>query len=292
MDSRDLVSPMSPMKLTQMMDANVSLPSTINLTETSISSPPRKRATSAGTLSPSNAAAGNAKESRIASSAEEGKPQGTNNGVTASSDRKASTASVPGTSTVSAAAVKRNDPLRNMLHFKTCPSEELCEFYDFLKKKEHSEENLEFWLVLRNLNLMYKRYRQIKEEAKQQQATGNVDKPAKLDDHKGKDEGEAHKYKLMDVMSVNGIARSVNVSKLHVDKDLLRKTASQILDKYLTAGAPREINLSNSQRQRVRRLIVEERRYDPMAFAEVRESTFEMMKKDSYPRFLKSREKK
>lgn len=184
----------------------------------------------------------------------------------------------------------QRDPLRAMLHFKLRPSAELCSFYDWLKLREFSEENLEFWLVLRNHNLLYKRYRQIKEQRRKE-----ADKA--LDVHGNASTRAAPSSTTTAPTSLEQdlarfsaiiIAPSTNISTMHVDRALLRKSTRHILDTYLIAGANREINLPNALRKRVRELVEKEGRYDPMIFADVREAAFDMMKKDSYPRYLKA----
>jgi hypothetical protein len=87
-------------------------------------------------------------------------------------------------------------------------------------------------------------------------------------------------------------ARVVSISQCEVntmlvDRRTLRKSARHVMETYLVAQAPKEINVPQLVRQKVQELVERDRRYDPMLFSDVREHVFDMMRRDSYARFLK-----
>lgn len=180
-------------------------------------------------------------------------------------------------------AVTSFPPLRTILQFKSDPSPELCTFYDFLKNKEHSEENLEFWLMLRNHNLLYKRYHQLKQERQHTDESLAVAAAAVVIEVQAIDEQHADRPSRPRVRSMH----ENQVSTLLVDRKMLRRSAKKILEMYLKPDSQKEINVPNHQRIKVRDYIEKEKRYDPMLFADVRDVVYEMMNRDSFPRFLK-----
>ena len=192
-------------------------------------------------------------------------------GVKRSASRNLTTGPPPSEPTTTTTADPVAD-LRAILHFNASPSAKLCDYYTYLDK-EHSEENLEFWLILRNHNLQYKRYRKLKE----QKVTGRLESSLSSNDNN----------KILHT-TAHHLQDHANGDTKRVDRKLLRRSATHILNLYLLPGSPKEINLHSKLQMKVKHAIEEEDRYDPMIFSEVRESVFEMMRKDSYPRFLKS----
>ena len=189
----------------------------------------------------------------------------------------------------------RPDDLRAVLSFKLQPSDLLTEFYDYLRKKERSEENLEFWLALRNHNLLYKRYRRLHQRQTQhpneiavtsasfQRHEKQLDLNLLLGVPEGENAPVPHKRRP-------SVFLTADITETEVDRKLLRKSVKMILALYLTPGSVKEVNVPNDLRQKVKQHIDDDKRYDPMIFAAVRESVFDTMRKDSYLRFLKYRQ--
>ncbi|KAI3646307.1 hypothetical protein MP228_009235 [Amoeboaphelidium protococcarum] len=186
--------------------------------------------------------------------------------------------------------LQQDSAFRSMMIFKH-PSNELMLYHKYLSRKEHSEENLEFCLALRNHNLLYKRYKKQKAILHREES-GSIVSASSDNTCSSADLSKA--YKSLESIIVPShsetISQMVNndiITSMQIDRRILRHSVKLIYATYLATGAGKQVNIPNRLKQKIVKCIDEDKRYDSMIFVECREYVFELMRKDSYSRFLK-----
>lgn len=143
----------------------------------------------------------------------------------------------------------------------------LADFADFLKS-EHSEENLEFWQSVVH-------YRQV--------ALKHF--PSRLRIHGSRASLGEPSQSVASLASVASYTRD----PFELDqgtKDSLKAELDIIITVFLTPGGGKEVNLGDSVRKRIVNEITEKRNYHPDVFKLAIDKIFELMKTDSFPRFI------
>ncbi|KAI9141683.1 RGS domain-containing protein [Paraphysoderma sedebokerense] len=161
--------------------------------------------------------------------------------------------------------------LEQVLARKTCPPVSLYNFYLYLKEKEHSAENIDFWLDLDAHTNLWKIY------YKQLYSGSGVS---------NRQNGAPINAKTSVKIEIDGKIKVVN--DRNVSKSEVIKNAQKLFETYLLPGGKKELNIPQPVRKSVDEALNQGKRFDPSVFAEVKQHIFETMNMDSYPRFLTS----
>lgn len=186
------------------------------------------------------------------------------------------------------------DDIRSILQFHNKPSKQLLAFYEFTRSIEHSEENLECFLSLRNHSILYRRYKALK---KQYYGDGQTEITVSSESSDFKNLSNATSAavlppfmaKDLDNRQIGSLDEMVNnnIGQMYVDRKVLRYSARSIVHNYLVPGSTKEVNISSQLREKVVRFVEEDKRYDPTIFSDIRDCLFIIMKEQSYPHFLR-----
>jgi len=162
--------------------------------------------------------------------------------------------------------------LANVLCNESEPPYSLDDFIGFLKK-EHSDENLDFWTAIVN-------YRQL--------ALPYFPNPGRTRGSKGSLlEGYGSSASLSGTGSTSSLSDDRDKDKLDPEvKAKLKQELDLIVTLYLTPGGSREVNLGDQVRKKVVRDIVEKKILHPDLFKVAAEKIFELMRLDSFNRFV------
>lgn len=169
----------------------------------------------------------------------------------------------PNSSTVATAGGKIS--LSSVLNNEAPAPYSLQDFTDFLKK-EHSEENLEFWQSLVNYRKKALPYfaRRTRQNSRSNIADG-----------------------ASSMASISSIQSSQGPEDLAPDvMETLKAELEIIVTLFLTPGSSKEVNLGDAVRKKVVRNIVERKICHPDVFKQAAEKIFELMRLDSFNRFV------
>lgn len=174
--------------------------------------------------------------------------------------------------------LKQQYDLFDLLHFKHQPSKELCQLYEFARD-EGSAGFLECWLALRSYHLLFRRYKAVKRQFWGSNGQLNPDDFVSVPDF-AVDEHE-------DLNLTQLIAGDIN--SMYVDKRILHRFANFILESFLTQtgssikpiDVPIEVVESLTHQ-------IDEHKYEPVIFKQVRDHLYLSIEKGIYRRFLQN----